>query len=150
MPIPKIQSTIKEKGRYITASLMKRFKLEIIDKVLKLPSLWPINTVTDKVWLKHVRWTTTHKHTTFLLYSTFSWFRQKVRLLVFSWEDYIGLPLSVSESSRPKCQGRREAGTEREGWTDLQAADFLFALSWGKDNEGRGGKTQMERKHTSM
>lgn len=84
MPIPKIQSAVKEKGRYVTASLTKTFKLKVIDKVLKLPSLWPINTVTGKVRMKHVRWTNTHKHMTFLLYSTFWWFRQKVRLLVFS------------------------------------------------------------------
>lgn len=92
--------------------------------------------------MKHVRWTNTHKHTTFLLYSTFSWFRQKVRLLVFIWEDYIGLPLSVSESSGLKCQSRREAGTEREGWTDLQAAHFLLhsheaKTMWGEVEKHR-------------
>lgn len=142
MPILKIQSTVKEKGRYVTASLMKTFKLEIIDKVLKLPSLWPINTVTGKVCLRRESgWNMlngqhTQTHNIFIV-QYLSWFRQKVRLLPFSWEDYIELPLSVSESSGPKCQSRREEGTEMGGMNRFAGRRFsLCSLmrqrQWGE------------------
>lgn len=60
------------------------------------------------------------------------------------------VPLNPSE---PKWESKREGGRNREGGMsrDLWAADFLSALSWGKDKKkgGRGGASQMEEKKTT-